>query len=175
MFKRAKGSHVEDEGGRRYLDFFSGAGALNFGHNNDFIRSRLIDYLHDDGIMHALDMYTSAKEAFIRAMQEPILAPRGLDYRIQFTGPTGTDLNSDGDVIDGVARLVEMAMQTETNLGVAADAFAILGSAGSAQLYLVVDEAQDGKDWSGDAGLDVERLKKDMAAPEIRNPNSWIG
>jgi hypothetical protein len=70
------------------------------------------------------------------------------------TGPTGTDLNSDGDVIDGVARLVEMAMQTETNLGVAADAFAILGSAGSAQLYLVVDEAQDGKDWSGDAGLD---------------------
>jgi hypothetical protein len=70
------------------------------------------------------------------------------------TGPAGTDLNSDGDVIDSVARLVEMATQVETNLGVAADAFAILGSASSAQLYVVVDEAKDGKDWSGDAALD---------------------
>lgn len=70
------------------------------------------------------------------------------------TGPAGTDLNSDGGVTDGVARLVDMATQTETNLGVAVDAFAILGSAASAQLYLVVDEAQDGKDWSLDGMLD---------------------
>lgn len=91
VFKRAKGSFIEDESGRRYLDFFAGAGALNYGHNPDFIRDKLIDYLRDDGIMHALDMYTVAKGEFIRAFQEKILRPRQLDYRVQFTGPTGTN------------------------------------------------------------------------------------
>lgn len=70
------------------------------------------------------------------------------------TGPAGSDRNLDGDVVDSVAQLVDMAMQTETNLGVAVDAFAILGSASSAQIYLVVDEVKDGEDWSGDSVLD---------------------
>lgn len=91
VFSKAKGSYLEDKNGRRYLDFFSGAGALNYGHNPDFIQGKLINYLQNDGIMHALDMYTSAKEEFISALQNWILAPRGLDYRIQFTGPTGTN------------------------------------------------------------------------------------
>lgn len=91
VFTRAKGSYIEAEGGRRYLDFFAGAGALNYGHNPDFIRDRLIAYLQDDGIMHALDMYTDAKGQFIQTLQSNILQPRKLDYRIQFTGPTGTN------------------------------------------------------------------------------------
>lgn len=70
------------------------------------------------------------------------------------TGAAGTDLNGDGDVTDSVARLVEMATQTETNLEVAADELAILGTAGAAQVYLVVSEATDDRDWSGDAALD---------------------
>lgn len=70
------------------------------------------------------------------------------------TGPTGTDLNSDGDVIDSVATLVDMGAQTETNLGVAVEDFAILGAADAAQVYLVVSESKDGKDWSGDGPLD---------------------
>lgn len=91
VFKRAKGSFIEGEDGRRYLDFFAGAGALNYGHNPDFIRDKLIDYLRDDGIMHALDMYTVAKGEFIQSLQEKILLPRKLDYRVQFCGPTGTN------------------------------------------------------------------------------------
>lgn len=91
VFTRAKGAYIEAENGRRYLDFFAGAGALNFGHNPDFIRDRLISYLQNDGIMHALDMYTDAKGHFIEALQNNILLPRKLDYRIQFTGPTGTN------------------------------------------------------------------------------------
>lgn len=91
VFTRAKGSYIEDQNGRRYLDFFAGAGALNYGHNPDFIRDRLISYLQNDGIMHALDMYTDAKGQFIEALQGYILQPRKLDYRIQFTGPTGTN------------------------------------------------------------------------------------
>ncbi|MVF14803.1 diaminobutyrate--2-oxoglutarate transaminase [Ketobacter sp. MCCC 1A13808] len=91
IFKRAKGSFIEDEDGRRYLDFFAGAGALNYGHNPDFIREKLIDYLRDDGIMQALDMFTVAKGEFIKTLQEKILLPRKLDYRIQCCGPTGTN------------------------------------------------------------------------------------
>lgn len=91
VFTRAKGSYIEDQNGRRYLDFFAGAGALNYGHNPDFVRDRLISYLQNDGIMHALDMYTDAKGQFIEALQGNILQPRKLDYRIQFTGPTGTN------------------------------------------------------------------------------------
>lgn len=70
------------------------------------------------------------------------------------TGGSGTDLNGDGDTVDSVARLIEMATQTETGLGVAADDFAILGESSSAHVYLVVDEAADGNDWSGDAASD---------------------
>lgn len=91
VFTRAKGSYIEDQNGRRYLDFFAGAGALNYGHNPDFVRDCLISYLQNDGIMHALDMYTDAKGQFIEALQGNILQPRKLDYRIQFTGPTGTN------------------------------------------------------------------------------------
>jgi diaminobutyrate-2-oxoglutarate transaminase len=32
-FARASGSELIDRDGRRYLDFFAGAGALNYGHN----------------------------------------------------------------------------------------------------------------------------------------------
>ena len=90
-FSSAKGSYIESLDGGRYLDFFSGAGALNFGHNPDFIKGHLISYLESDGILHALDMYTVAKARFIDALQSKILAPRRLDYRVQFTGPTGTN------------------------------------------------------------------------------------
>jgi hypothetical protein len=70
------------------------------------------------------------------------------------TGASGTDLNGDGDTTDGVARLIEMATQTETGLGVAAEDFAILGESSSAHVYLVVDELADDNDWSGDGAAD---------------------
>ena len=40
---------------------------------------------------HGLDMYTNAKQAFLESFQQRILEPRGMDYRMQFTGPTGTN------------------------------------------------------------------------------------
>ncbi len=91
VFQTAKGSKIWDEEGREYIDFFDGAGALNYGHNNDYIKERLIDYLQKDGIVHALDMYTTPKREFIEYFEENILQPRGLDYKIMFTGPTGTN------------------------------------------------------------------------------------
>ena len=87
----SKGSKIWDEEGREYLDFFDGAGALNYGHNNDYIKEKLIDYLQKDGISHALDMYTGPKRDFIEYFEENILKPRNLDYKLMFTGPTGTN------------------------------------------------------------------------------------
>ena len=48
-------------------------------------------YIEADGIQHSLDTVTSAKVKFIKRFEQLILAPRGLDYKLQFTGPTGTN------------------------------------------------------------------------------------
>jgi len=91
VFASAKGAWMTDTGGKRYLDFFSGAGVLNYGHNPDRIKQALLAYLMRDGITHTLDMYSEAKEAFIRRFHDVILQPRGLQYKLQFPGPTGTN------------------------------------------------------------------------------------
>jgi diaminobutyrate-2-oxoglutarate transaminase len=91
VFDRADGSHMYDEGGRRYLDFFAGAGALNYGHNHPDLRRPLLDYLESGAVVHSLDMKTRAKRSFLERFDELILKPRGLDYRLQFPGPAGAN------------------------------------------------------------------------------------
>ena len=91
IFHRAKGSIVYDESGKEYIDFFAGAGALNYGHNHDYIKQKIMSYLDADGIAHGLDMYTSAKEKFLAQFNQVVLNPKQLDYRVQFCGPTGTN------------------------------------------------------------------------------------
>lgn len=87
----AQGSWVTDTSGRRYLDFFAGAGALNYGHNNPILKEPLLDYLSSDMIVHSLDMATEAKTRFLETFERLILRPRGLDYKVQFPGPTGAN------------------------------------------------------------------------------------
>ena len=91
VFDRAVGSHVWDEQGTDYLDFFAGAGALNYGHNNPVLKQALLDYLAHDGITHALDAYTVAKRDFLETFDETVLKPRRLDYKVMFPGPTGAN------------------------------------------------------------------------------------
>lgn len=91
VFNKAKGSILYSEDGKGYIDFFAGAGALNYGHNNEYIKKKLMDYLDSDGVIHGLDMYTSAKREFILKFTDEILKPADLDYKIQFCGPTGTN------------------------------------------------------------------------------------
>lgn len=91
VFHRAKGSTLYSEAGEAYIDFLAGAGALNYGHNNDYIKQRIMTYLDADAITHGLDMYTSAKEKFLATFSETVLAPKKLDYRVQFCGSTGTN------------------------------------------------------------------------------------
>jgi diaminobutyrate-2-oxoglutarate transaminase len=91
IFDTAKGSFIYDEHGNKYIDFFAGAGTLNYGHNNPIISEALIEYLQRDGIVHALDKATVAKKNFLQSFHDTILVPRNLNYKIQFTGPTGTN------------------------------------------------------------------------------------
>lgn len=91
IFQSARGAILTDEQGREFIDFFAGAGTLNYGHNNEHISAALIEYLQRDGIVHGLDMATTAKKEFIETFQEMILKPRNLEYKLQFTGPTGTN------------------------------------------------------------------------------------
>jgi len=90
-FDSAVGSRMTDIDGRSYLDFFSGAGALNYGHNNPALKQPLLDYLMRDGVVHSLDMHTAAKADFLETFTEQVLQPRGLDYKVMFPGPTGTN------------------------------------------------------------------------------------
>ncbi|MEV0847185.1 diaminobutyrate--2-oxoglutarate transaminase [Streptomyces sp. NPDC049954] len=91
VFDRAQGSRLYDEEGRSYLDFFAGAGSLNYGHNNPVLKRALIDYIERDGITHGLDMGTTAKRTFLETFQGVILRPRDLPYKVMFPGPTGTN------------------------------------------------------------------------------------
>ncbi|MEZ0384432.1 MULTISPECIES: diaminobutyrate--2-oxoglutarate transaminase [Mycobacteriaceae] len=90
-FDRALGSRMWDVDGNEYVDFFAGAGALNYGHNHPDLKAPLLEYLSSDRVVHSLDMNTVAKAAFLQRFEEVILKPRGLDYKVQFPGPTGTN------------------------------------------------------------------------------------
>jgi diaminobutyrate-2-oxoglutarate transaminase len=91
VFSTASGSRMIAEDGREYVDFLSGAGALNYGHANPRLKRRLIEYLEHDGLVHGLDMATAAKRSFMQAFDEVILRPRGLEYKLQFPGPGGAN------------------------------------------------------------------------------------
>lgn len=91
VFATAKGSTLCDEQGKEYIDFFAGAGTLNYGHNNPIVNEALIEYIKRDGILHGLDKATTAKKKFLEKLYYTILQPRHLEYKVQFCGPTGTN------------------------------------------------------------------------------------
>ncbi|MGL3210649.1 diaminobutyrate--2-oxoglutarate transaminase [Bradyrhizobium sp. BR 1433] len=92
VFSRARGSIMLTDSGREVIDFLSGAGALNYGHNNHEIKAAITEYLASDAIIHGLDMATPAKREFMETFDSVILRERGLqNYRFQFTGPTGAN------------------------------------------------------------------------------------
>ncbi len=102
VFTTAQGSKLTDENGKTYIDFFGGAGTLNYGHNNEIFKQRLVDYIEADGIVHGLDMATRSKRELLQTFESHILKPRGLNYKMQFPGPTGTNA-------------VEVALKTARN------------------------------------------------------------
>ncbi|MCE7009166.1 diaminobutyrate--2-oxoglutarate transaminase [Kibdelosporangium philippinense] len=90
-FDKATGALLYDETGKEYLDFFAGAGSLNYGHNNPLLKRAVIDYMLGDGITHSLDMNTAAKRDLLESFEDIVLRPRGLDYKVMFPGPAGAN------------------------------------------------------------------------------------
>ncbi|MGO3209960.1 MAG: aspartate aminotransferase family protein [Brachybacterium sp.] len=91
VFASASNARQVDEDGTSYIDFFAGAGVLNFGHNNPRMKEAMIEFLQADGVAHSLNTYTTTKRDFIARFHEVVLAPRGMDHRMQFMGPTGSN------------------------------------------------------------------------------------
>jgi diaminobutyrate-2-oxoglutarate transaminase len=90
-FRTATGATIVSESGRSYIDFLSGCGSLNYGHNNQILKGHLVDYILGDGIAHGLDLRTTAKNRFLDVLQRYVLEPRNLTFKVQFTGPTGAN------------------------------------------------------------------------------------
>ena len=91
VFSKAKNAEIFSADGERYIDFLAVAGSMNYGHNNPEIKAKILEYLSEDHIINALDMYTAAKEEFLLTIKEKILKPRNLDYKVMCCGPTGTN------------------------------------------------------------------------------------
>jgi len=92
VFKASSNATMVDENDKEYIDFFAGAGVLNFGHNNQKMKDAVVEFIQNDGVVHSLDMYTDVKREFIKTFVKTILEPRGMeDRKLQFTGPTGTN------------------------------------------------------------------------------------
>ncbi|WP_426368635.1 aspartate aminotransferase family protein [Streptomyces sp. E-08] len=91
VFTHGRGAWLYSEDGRKFLDFFCGASALNYGHNPAHAKQRLLDYVTRDGLVHGLDTHTAAKRELLARLHEVVLAPHGLPHKVQFCGPTGTD------------------------------------------------------------------------------------
>ncbi|WP_163557138.1 diaminobutyrate--2-oxoglutarate transaminase [Halomonas sp. NO4] len=103
VFTQAKNARLTDETGREYIDFLAGAGTLNYGHNNPHLKQALMDYLASDGIVHGLDFWTAAKRDYLETLEEVILKPRGLEYKVHLPGPTGTN------AVEAAIRLARVA------------------------------------------------------------------
>ncbi|MEX1200919.1 MAG: aspartate aminotransferase family protein [Methylophaga sp.] len=91
VFDKALNARQTDENGREYIDFFAGAGVLNFGHNNQRMTEAVIAYIQSNGVTHSLDMHTTAKRQYMEHFTRTILEPRNMPHKMQFMGPTGTN------------------------------------------------------------------------------------
>lgn len=108
VFTEARGARLHSEDGKQYIDFLAGAGTLNYGHNHPKIKQALVDYIASDGIVHGLDMWTEAKRNYLQTLEEVILKPRGLDYKVYLPGPTGTN------AVEAATRLARIATGRRT-------------------------------------------------------------
>lgn len=155
VFTTAKDSFIFAEDGKKYIDFFCGAGALNYGHNNNYIKKQIINYLENDGIIHSLDMFTSAKREFIEYFEKNILEPRGFEYKIQFPGPTGTNA-------------VEAALKLARKVKKRNNIFAFMGAFHGMTLgSLSMTTDRDSREGAGVVLTDVTHMPSPYMFPEL--------
>jgi len=81
VFDKASNARQTDDNGKEYIDFFAGAGVLNFGHNNERMKNAMIEYLQSNGVTHSLDMHTTAKRAFLEKFTETSLKTHNMPHK----------------------------------------------------------------------------------------------
>ncbi len=174
VFTTATGACMIDDTGKEYLDFFSGAGALNYGHNNPKLKQKLIEYLENDGIAHSLDMATGAKERFLERFNAVILEPRNLHYKMQFTGPTGTN------AVEAALKLARKATGRQTIIhflnsfhGMSMGSLGVTGSVTKRAGAGVPLHYSMPMFFDGDMGPDFDTL--DCLEALLKNPGNGIG
>jgi diaminobutyrate-2-oxoglutarate transaminase len=64
VFATAAGATLSDEHGTPYPDFFSGAGALPYGHNHPELVRAAVDHLRGGRVTHGRDTFTPEQRAF---------------------------------------------------------------------------------------------------------------
>lgn len=173
VFNKAIGSKLFDEQGREYLDFFSGAGTLNYGHNNPRLKRRLIEYLENDSITHSLDMATAVKREFLERFNTLILAPRRLRYKTQFCGPTGAN------AVEAALKLARKVTKRQTVIffmnayhGLSLGSLALTGNASKRASAGVPLNYTMPMPFDGDLGPGVNTL--DYFEAFLENPGSGV-
>mgnify|MGYP001371841236 CR=1 FL=1 len=173
QFRRAEGAWMHDDEGGRYLDFLAGCSSLNYGHNDPDLKAALLEYIEADGIAHSLDLHTEAKAAFLEAFETLILRPRKLDYRMMFTGPTGTNAV---EAALKLARKVTGRRQviafTNGFHGMTLGALACTGNAGKRSGAGVPLEHVSHEPYDGYYGPDVDTV--DMLERRLSDPSSGL-
>ncbi len=129
--KRAKGIHVEDVEGRRFIDCLAGAGTLALGHNHPVIVEAIQQVLADELPLHTLDLTTPVKDQFVQDLFGLLPGELSAQAKIQFCGPTGTD------AVEAALKLVRTATGRSTVLsfqggyhGMSQGALSLMGSLG---------------------------------------------
>ena len=173
VFASASGATLVDEEGRRYVDFFAGAGTLNYGHNPPAIRDALVAYLRGDGILHSLDLATVAKRRFLERLDRVVLRPRGLEYRVQFPGPTGTN------AVEAALKLARKVTGRQTVAffangyhGMTLGALAVTGNAAKRRGAGVPLSHAVALPFDGDLGPGVDTM--DLFEEMLENPGSGV-
>ena len=173
VFTKAIGCKLFDEQGREYLDFFSGAGTLNYGHNNPRLKRRLIEYLENDSITHSLDMATAVKREFLERFNALILGPRKLPFKIQFCGPTGAN------AVEAALKLARKVTGRQTVVffmnayhGLSLGSLAVTGSASKRASAGVPLHYTMPVPFDGDLGPEVDTL--DYLEALLQNPGSGM-
>ncbi|MBB3104566.1 diaminobutyrate-2-oxoglutarate transaminase [Azomonas macrocytogenes] len=108
--KRARGIHVEDMEGRRFIDCLAGAGTLALGHNHPVVVEAIRQVLADELPLHTLDLTTPVKDRFVQDLFAVLPAAFSKNAKIQFCGPTGTD------AVEAALKLVRTATGRSTVL-----------------------------------------------------------
>lgn len=87
----ARGVHVTDADGKRYIDCLAAAGTLALGHNHPVVKEALRAALDQDVPFQTLDLTTPVKDAFTEELFAALPADFAARARVQFCGPTGAD------------------------------------------------------------------------------------